>query len=278
MKAALDALGALAYGLLGLWAGSLLGLAADRLPRLQSLRPRSRCDWCGHTLALRDRLPVVSYLLLRGRCRFCDAPIGVRTLALELATGVLYALLWLLLGPTLRLLLNTAWVSVLLLVYVVDVEHHLVLSIVILPAILLGILAVPLQLLILPPADLYVAWLARTLGGAVGSLPRLAMVSQGLGLLTGFGLFWLIWRLNPRGMGYGDVRLAAFTGLITGFPGAFATVYGAILLGGLVAIALILRWGKRALKRYIAFAPFLVIAALVVLLLGDQLTAWYLAR
>jgi len=223
-------------------------------------------------------MPVISYLRLRGRCRTCAAPIGARTLIVELATGALYLLLWVVFGPTLRLLLNTVYVSVLVLVYVIDVEHHLVLSVVIVPAILLSILAVPLQLLIRPPASLYISWLARVLAGASIPLPRLAMISQGLGLLCGFGIFWLIWRLNPRGMGYGDVRLAAFVGLISGFPGALYTVYGAILLGGLVAIALIVRWGKAALKRYIAFAPFLVIAALVVLILGDQLAALYLAR
>ena len=159
----------------------------------------------------------------------------------------------------------------------IDIEHHLVLSVVILPAILLGLLALPLQLLIAPAPPLYVEWLGPLLSGTRLSPPQIAMLSQVLGLVSGFAIFWLIWSAYPAGMGYGDVRLAAFVGLIAGFPGAIWTLFGGIVLGGATAVALVVRHGKRALKRYIAFAPFLVIAALVMLLFGDAIVSWYLA-
>ena len=58
--------------------------------------PRSLCLGCGQTLRWWENLPVVSYLLLRGRCRSCGAPIGKRTLLVEIAVPAAWLLLaWL---------------------------------------------------------------------------------------------------------------------------------------------------------------------------------------
>jgi prepilin signal peptidase PulO-like enzyme (type II secretory pathway) len=87
-----------AAGLLGWIGGSFLNTLVDRTPRRDGRGPRlgwfmppwSVCMACGARIAWRDNIPVLSYLLLRGRCRSCGAPIGRRTLALELATPALF--------------------------------------------------------------------------------------------------------------------------------------------------------------------------------------------
>ncbi|OLC01961.1 MAG: hypothetical protein AUI15_04350 [Actinobacteria bacterium 13_2_20CM_2_66_6] len=78
--------------------GSFINLAADRLPRGESLlRPRSHCRPCGRQLNLLDLVPVGGYLLRRGRCAGCGAPIGMSSLAVEGACGMvmMVPLLWL---------------------------------------------------------------------------------------------------------------------------------------------------------------------------------------
>jgi len=70
--------------------GSFINLAADRVPRSESLiAPRSHCRACGRTLNLVDLLPVVGYLLRRGRCATCNTPIGVSAPAIEGVSGFL---------------------------------------------------------------------------------------------------------------------------------------------------------------------------------------------
>ena len=42
------------------------------------------------------------------------------------------------------------------------------------------------------------------------------LVRAGWGLLVAFGLYWLLWRVYPRGMGFGDVRLSGVLGIALG--------------------------------------------------------------
>jgi prepilin signal peptidase PulO-like enzyme (type II secretory pathway) len=100
--------------LVGLMAGSFINLAADRIPRQESvISPPSHCRSCGRRLNALDLLPVAGYLLRRGRCASCGVPIGMGTPAVEAVSGILMvvALVWL--GPwpgaALGLALVAAW-------------------------------------------------------------------------------------------------------------------------------------------------------------------------
>ena len=86
----------------GLIAGSFINLAADRLPRGESVvRPRSHCRACGRQLNTIDLLPVVGYVLRRGRCATCRSEIGASAPIVELVAGGVMAVpvLWLGLWP-----------------------------------------------------------------------------------------------------------------------------------------------------------------------------------
>jgi leader peptidase (prepilin peptidase)/N-methyltransferase len=68
--------------------GSFINLAADRIPRGESLvRPRSHCRACGRTLNVVDLLPVLGYVLRAGRCATCRAPIGIAAPVVEVVAG-----------------------------------------------------------------------------------------------------------------------------------------------------------------------------------------------
>jgi leader peptidase (prepilin peptidase)/N-methyltransferase len=86
----------------GLMLGSFINMAADRLPRGESIiRPRSHCRACNRQLNTIDLLPVLGYLIRRGRCATCRTPIGVVAPSVEAACGVLMvaSIAWLGLWP-----------------------------------------------------------------------------------------------------------------------------------------------------------------------------------
>lgn len=265
------------WGVLGAVVGSFLNVACDRLPARGSLlRPPSHCPGCGRRLEAAEMVPVVSYLALRGRCRACGARIPWRVLAVEAGSAALFALLAWKIGPVAPLLIYTLYGCILLVVVVIDLEHKLILNVVILPAIALALLLIPLRRILgdAPAAHtaLLTGWVPSVWGLTVG---QVAALSQLLGGVVAFAIFFLIWLISPQGMGDGDVRLALFSGLITGFPGAVIAVLGSFILGGVTAILLLVA-GRADRKTAIPFAPFLVITTAAVLLYGDALLRWYM--
>lgn len=97
------------------------------------------------------------------------------------------------------------------------------------------------------------------------------LLRAGYGWLVAGGLYWLMWRIYPRGMGYGDVRLSGVLGIALGQLGWGALlvgVYAGFLLGGVVGGLLsLLRVVDR--KGY-PFGPFMLVGALVGILWGDR--------
>ncbi|TMD10150.1 MAG: prepilin peptidase [Chloroflexi bacterium] len=84
--------------LVGLFLGSFINLAADRIPRGESVvRPASHCRTCGRRLNWVDLLPVAGYLIRGGRCASCRTPIGLAAPVIEATSGLLLAipLVWL---------------------------------------------------------------------------------------------------------------------------------------------------------------------------------------
>lgn len=97
---AMEIVGAVFAGMFGLAIGSFLTVVAWRVPRGESVvRPGSRCPRCGNAVRVRHNVPVLGWVVLRGRCFDCRVPIGARYPMIELATGLLFAAVALLLGP-----------------------------------------------------------------------------------------------------------------------------------------------------------------------------------
>lgn len=82
----------------GACAGSFIHVVAWRMPEGMSvISPPSRCPVCGYKLPWYDNVPVIGWLRLRGRCGACQTPIPARYLLSELAIGLLFVLVYLLL-------------------------------------------------------------------------------------------------------------------------------------------------------------------------------------
>jgi leader peptidase (prepilin peptidase)/N-methyltransferase len=99
---------------LALVVGSFINLAADRLPRGESiLRPRSHCRSCERPLNTVDLLPVAGYLSRGGRCATCRAPIGVSAPLVELACALLMVIPIVVLGLVPGVLVGLALLALL---------------------------------------------------------------------------------------------------------------------------------------------------------------------
>ncbi len=93
--------------------GSFVNLAADRLPRRESLvRPRSHCRSCGRVLDVIDLIPVAGYLVRRGRCATCGASIGAGSPTVEALCGASMLIALAMLGLARGALLGAAAVAV----------------------------------------------------------------------------------------------------------------------------------------------------------------------
>jgi leader peptidase (prepilin peptidase) / N-methyltransferase len=250
-------------GLLGLVFGSFATVVIQRVPRRESLlRPGSRCPSCAAPIAWRDNLPLLGWLLLRGRCRACRAPIPLRYPAVELAMGLLWAVVtWRLvdagLGAAVPAYLALTFVCVVL--TVIDLGWRLLPNRITFPA--FGVVGVLL--------------LGASL--ALGEPGR--MVRALLAAAVALGFFYLLFRIYPAGMGFGDVKFAPTLGMALGWlswPVLAVGFFLAFLLGGVVGIVamLVLRLGRKAA---IPFGPWLAAGALLGVLVGSPIADWYLA-
>jgi leader peptidase (prepilin peptidase) / N-methyltransferase len=240
----------------GLAIGSFMTVVTERVPAGTSVvSPRSRCPSCGTEIANRDNVPVLGWVLLRGRCRSCGERISARYPLLELTTAVLfsgaflvYESLWVAIAVGFLLVLMPA-------ISVIDIEHRIIPNRLMYPS----LVAFPVYLV------------AANLFGAPVDLVRMA---AGF-LLYGGALF--VVALISRGMGMGDVKLAALIGLVLGSLGlgyVGVAAGSAIVLGGLGAIvALLLGRGRKAA---IPFGPYLAAGAVVSAFWGADISAWYL--
>jgi leader peptidase (prepilin peptidase)/N-methyltransferase len=247
---------ALVSGLYGLVIGSFLNVVIHRVPERRSIvRPPSACPQCGARIAARDNVPVVSWLLLRGRCRTCRAPISPRYPLVELLTGILFSLValrfgW---GPTLPAML--LFVAGLVALAFCDLDH------LILP-----------KRIVYPTGVLVEAALVGA-AAATGEWRRLA-VAAGCAAVA-LAVFRAMYFVAPRGLGFGDVRLAPLIAGALGWLGVGYALMGFLLANILgVAIGLALMAARRASWRTrLPYGVFLAAGALLALPLGGLLHA-----
>lgn len=118
----------------------------------------------------------------------------------------------------------------------------------------------------------YAVLVVLVLVGAAVTGDTHAVLRAGLGWLVAGGLYAVLWFIYPRGLGFGDVRLAGVLGIALGWVGWGAVlvgVYAGFLLGGVLGGLLsVLRIVER---KGFPFGPFMLIGAVVGLLWGADL-------
>ncbi len=248
---------ALIAGLTGLAVGSFLNVYIDRLPVGRSIvNVPSHCEACGHRLKVLDLVPVVSYLWLRGKCRYCSVRIPRRIPLVEIATGAIFAFIVYRYGLSTVSLVVMAYASVLILIFVIDLERQLILNAITYPSIVVALLVTP--------------W--GPLGEGV--ITRATYQDALLGFLLGGGVLLLVFVIARGGFGAGDVKLGALLGIMLGFVPTLITLEISFIAGGLAAILLI-AFKIRRRKDQVPFGPFLAGAGIISLFWGQGISNWY---
>lgn len=242
---------ALAAFLVGAVVGSFLNVVIARIPRKESLlTPPSHCLTCGASIRWFDNIPLLSLLWLKGRCRACGTPIGWRYPVVEGVTGAVFALSLLHFGLAPELIVALLFLSALVAITAIDLEHQLIPDRITLPGIVVGFLA---NLLI----------------------PRVSWLDSLGGVLVGGGIFLVIILVSGGGMGGGDMKLGGMIGAFLGWKLTLLVLLVAVLLGGVLAVVLLVT-GIRKRKDPVPFGPFLAVGSVVVLFWGEGLLRWYL--
>jgi leader peptidase (prepilin peptidase) / N-methyltransferase len=241
-----------AVGLFGLVIGSFLNVVIVRVPEHRSLwRPRSACPRCSAQLSWYDNIPVVSFLILRGRCRACAESISWRYPIVEAITAVALVLAYLAFGPTIDFVIASVLLAALIAITAIDLQHLLILDVITLPGILVGLVA----------------------NIATG---RISWLESALGIVLAGALFLTIILVSRGGMGGGDLKLGAMLGAFLGWKALLFALFVAIILGGVVGIALLVS-GLRGRKDAVPFGPFLAIGGAVALFWGERVFDWWMS-
>lgn len=258
-------------GLAGLIVGAMVNLLADSLPTARRFQLPT-CAVCGQVRAPLAWSGLLAFASGHRRCSHCSTALPYRHLLVELAMPLLFVFCGLRTGWSVTTVANAFYVTSLVLMLVTDLEHRLILHAVTLPSIVVAVLTAYVN----PAFD---SPTRALLGGAIGLLAALSL--YGLGAL--FSLLLGRVRGEPLAgpaLGFGDVTLSAFLGLIVGAPEIiFALIIG--MLAGFVGavIFLVVRSGIQrthsAFTSFIPYGPFLVLGGATMLFFGTEFMAWY---
>lgn len=254
---------AIIAGIFGLAVGSFLNVVIYRVPVGESVvSPPSKCPSCGAPIRNRHNIPVLGWLLLRGRCYDCKAPISPRYPLVEAGTGVVFALL------TVRLLdLDQPWAVPAYLYFaamgialaMIDLDHKRLPDMIVLPS--------------------YLVVAALLTLAALGENNWSALARAGIGGAALFAFYFATAFAYPAGMGFGDVKLSGILGGALAYLSWSTLVVGAFggfLLGALGGVA-VMAVGRGGRKSAIPFGPFMILAALLALFVGNSIADAYLS-
>lgn len=259
---------------LGASIGSFLNVCISRWPaELSVVRPRSRCPKCARAIAWHENIPLLSWVLLRGKCRGCSLPISLQYPAVELMVALGWVASFVAFGLTFEALRVAVFGTVLFGIAVTDAMTYLI------------------------PDGLTISGLVMVFGAAIVNFflgesshfasPWAAFIGgcAGAGAITIIG--WLAEVIMKReAMGFGDTTLMAVVGAALGAERSLLTIMVGAFVGAVVFLLIvgpIVKWRTRGTDTEFAypdvpFGVFLAPAAMLVLLWGEPLIAWYVQR
>ena len=245
-----------AFFFLGAVFGSFANVVIYRLPKNESIAaPASHCQKCKAPIKFYDNVPILSWFILRGKCRSCGISFSFRYCLIEILTGVLFALAFAKLGWSWFLLEVLILFLGLVIVSFIDLDHFIIPDKISLPGIAIGLI-----------------------GGLLNS--ERGFIDALFGMLLGGGFLWAVAYIyyllkKEEGMGGGDIKLLAWIGAVLGWKSVPFIILGSSILGSVVGLFLI--WKQKGnLKTVIPFGPYIALAAIIYLLIGQEIAKWYL--
>ena len=279
--------------ILGLAIGSFINVVALRynpekfIFSQKVIGGRSACPKCGKKLNWFELLPLFSFIFLLGRCRSCKEKISWQYPIVELISGLIFILIPTLIKTSFLELFganpqNSTSYILYSISYILIFETLLVVSL------------IDIRLRLIPDeANLFLILLSVPIiifqktqfglvsGSFLGSYAALFGLRGNIWVNHLFALFFgatffglLIFVTRGRGMGMGDLKLAAALGAVLGWADILLVIALSFIIGSLFSLPSLL-FGKRGLKSLLPFGPFLAIASVVVFFFGHTIVNLY---
>lgn len=265
--------------LVGLLIGSFLNVCIYRIPNEKSIvSPPSSCPKCSTRIKWYDLIPVFSYLILGGKCRHCGDKISPRYMYIELLTGVLFLVCFMIFGLTGQMLAYLVLTSILITITFIDIDFRIIPDPIMIFGLVTGIIFIVLRFVPEPNAPLLDNVLAGFLGMLCGAGPLI--IINLLSLLI----------IKRAGIGGGDIKLMGVVGLFLGMKNILLALVLGIVIAGLFSVFVLrkrrleedesdtaeLGEDKEGLSLHeIPFGPYLAVGCFISMLYGSQIIDWY---
>lgn len=247
--------GCLIAALFGILIGSFLNVCIYRIPKGENITTtRSHCLSCGNVIKWYDLIPVLSYILLRGRCRFCKAKLSVQYPVIELLNGVLYCIVFYVLGMSVQSVLIMLLTSALIVIAVIDWRTYEI------------------------PFGLNVFITALGIAAVVNKLVNrdfTGIIDNLIGAVSVSGFLLILFLVTKgRGIGGGDIKLMAAAGLLIGVKNVILAFIIGCVLGSVIHV---IRMKVSKADHVLAFGPYLAVGIFAASLWGEVIVNAYLS-
>ena len=234
--------------LFGIVFGSFLNVCIYRIPKKESIvTVKSHCMNCGYNLKWYDLVPLLSYIFLGGKCRKCRTKLSPQYPIVEAANGVLWCMVYAVYGFSPLTLLFCALFSCLLALSVIDFRTYEIpvgFNIFIL---ILGIIRLALD------------------------YRNFSYYLIGFVCVSGF-LFIIYLVTKGRGIGGGDIKLMAASGLLLGWKLIILSFMIGCILGAVIHV---IRMKVSNEDHVLAMGPYLSMGICIAVLFGQRFLDFY---
>jgi len=252
--------------------GSFLNVCIYRLPREESIvYPGSHCTSCDQSISFYNNIPILSYLFLNGKCSKCKSKISPRYPIVEILTGLLFLTTVWSFGLTTQTFFYLIFISSIVAITFIDLEHMIIPNVITYPGIIVGILYNALKT-DWDNSSESISKFSFGIQDFFSLLNELPILNSLFGVILGGGILLVIaysYEIikKRQGMGMGDVKLLAMIGAFFGWEGVLFVIFLGSILGSVIGISIII--AKRGdLKYALPFGPFLSIAAIIYIFTG----------
>lgn len=232
----------------GIVIGSFLNVCIYRIPKKEDIvKINSHCMSCNYKLKWYDLVPIFSYIFLGGRCRECKTKLSIQYPIIEGLNGILYVLVFLVNGFIIESLLYCLMFSALLTLSVIDFRTY----------------EIPFGI------NLFIL----TLGLIRVALDYRNFLDYLIGFLCVSGFLYLLFLLTKgRGIGGGDIKLMAVSGLMLGWKCNILALALGCIIGSVIHI---IRMKVSKEDHVLALGPYLSVGIMIAALWGEALLQWY---
>lgn len=237
--------------------GSFFNVCILRIPKGQSIvYPSSHCDYCKNKIKWYDMIPLISYIILRGKCRYCGEKISSQYFFMEILSGFVFSTMYLKYGYQLLTLKFIVFISLLIVISIIDIDTTDVYLCTTLPGIILGFIFVLINVLGNNDIKGY-------LFAVIISIVLIIVINT---ITEKF--------IKIAAVGMGDTEVLVVCGLFLGSKFSFLMLFMAVIFGGIVGTVLIVFRIKDKID-YMPFVPFITASSIITILFGQNILNFY---